>query len=144
MFLRKEEKEIETGSVYIVPYCKYCDSQNIETKYICKDCGSNDIKVPTLFDDDKKAIKHRTEKKTVYIYKCDNCGDEFNAFTESQTEISYLYGEFVPYKDDEDGKTYSLGRDLCNNCIKEIVDKLNKELDDITDKEHVNKVIKGE
>ena len=148
MFLRKEEKKVYDRAYRLVSYCKDCDSKNIEIIHICKDCGSKNIKIPSYNilenDNDEKAKVRDYTIKEFYIYKCDKCGKEFNGLTECNKFISEVYGEFIPYKDEEYGgdNIYEVKEDLCNDCLQKICDRLNKELEGICSKEHVNHVIK--
>lgn len=146
MFLRKEVKKVKTGTTQVVPFCKDCDSQNIETIQTCKDCGSHDITSDWM---DERSVKHVYEDKTFYVYKCDNCGKEFDGL-EIDRFITFLDGVFEPFKyEDEDceNKLYLLDMDLCLDCKKKIAMKLNKEINNILQTKHVkdtvNKVIKS-
>ena len=141
MFLRKNTKKIKTGT-QVVPFCNVCNSQNIETIQVCKECGSHNIKVDWM--DDRSAKSVYAEKET-YVYKCDCCGKEFDGFVIDNI-ISYNNcGEFVPYKSSDDygncGTHYDLNKDLCNDCKQKIVDKLNKELDNVAKREHVLEIL---
>lgn len=138
MFLRKDIKKVKTGTV-LVPFCKDCDSNEVETIQTCKKCGSHNITVD--WQDDRSTKIEYAEKET-YVYKCDCCGKEFDGFVIDDI-ISYNdYGEFVPYKSSFDdyggnGIHYNLNKDLCNKCKQIIVDKLNKEIECISKEEHV-------
>lgn len=141
MFLRKDIKKVKVGTV-LVPFCKDCDSNEVETIQTCKRCGSHNITAD--WQDDRSTKIEYAEKET-YVYKCDCCGKEFNGFVVDNI-ISYNdWGEFVPYKSTDDygdtGIHYNLDKDLCNECKQVIVDKLNKELDSISKKEHVMEIL---
>ena len=145
MFLRKEIKEFNTGHIYLVPFCKDCDSQDIETIRICKKCGSHNVETPSIYEnDDKRGHKKATEEREVYIYKCDKCGKEFNG-KEVQSDITYDCGEFLVGKHEDiycNSQIYTFKEDLCYDCLKKITIKLNKELDDINTMEHITKILK--
>ena len=145
MFLRNEEKEICTNSYTIVPYCKDCGSQNIKITYECQDCKSNNVGNPSYFDIlEEKGIKKDYKKEIVHIYNCDKCKKEFETLSQPTRIISYVYGEFVPYEDNEYAEgsyKYNLDEDLCDDCLKEIIDKLNQKVEEICKKDYVNKVI---
>lgn len=141
MFLRKDKKKIEKGT-QLVPFCNSCNSQDIKTIQYCKKCGSHDIK--SDWTDDRSSKKVYTEVET-YVYKCDCCGKEFDGFKVDNI-ISYNdYGEFVPYKATDDygdcGTHYDLNKDLCIECKHKITDKLNKEIGNISKREHVLEIL---
>ena len=130
MFLRNGEKEICTNSYTIVPYCKDCGSQNIKITYECQDCKGNNVGNPSYFDIlEEKGIKKNYKKEIVHIYSCDKCKKEFETLSQPTKVISYVYGEF------------NLDEDLCDDCLKEIIDKLNQKVEEICKKEYVNQVI---
>lgn len=150
MFLRKEEIEEKSNSYEIVPFCKDCNSQNIEVQYTCKDCNSHNIQPVqyNIFSIDERAHKIKTLLKTIYIYKCDKCNKEFNNVASPDNCITYDCGEFLPYKydseydsDSELIKRFSTKLDLCPECKQKIVDKLNKEINKIVTEEHIEKII---
>ena len=142
MFLRKDIKKVETGKV-LVPFCKNCNSQNIKTIRICKDCGSHNVTSDWM---DERSTKTEYAEKEIYVFKCDCCNKEFNGFTIDKF-ISYNEcGEFVPFRATDDhgndvGTSFDLEMDLCEECKLVIVDKLNRELDNISRKEHVSSIL---
>lgn len=141
MFLRKDIKKVKTGN-QIVPFCNDCNSQDIETIQVCRKCGSHNTKVDWTDDRSAKSIY---EDKEIHVYRCDRCGKEFDGF-KTDNFITYTdCGEFVPYKPEYDygasGTNYSLDIDLCKECKKLIVDRLNKELDEVAKREHVMEIV---
>lgn len=143
MFLRKEVKRVKTGSYKQVSFCKDCDSDEIETIQTCKKCGSHNIGHPSFYsmiDNDTRGLKPIYEDKEFYVYKCDNCGKEFDGL-QVPNIISFSYDEFVPYKveteDQYESEIYTLPKDLCDDCKKLLVSKLNKQLEEITNKDNV-------
>lgn len=141
MFLRKEIRKVKTNNFRQVSFCKDCNSNEIETIQTCKKCGSHNIGFPSFTDlcnvDEKRGIIPIYENKEFYIYTCDNCGKEFNGL-EISNIISYGYDEFLPYNtNNTDYKTYTLPKDLCDDCKKALIDKLNKQLEEITNKDNV-------
>lgn len=144
MFLRKEIKTIKTNSYKRVPFCKDCNSNDVEVIQTCKKCGSHNIGYPSFIDlcsKDNRGMIPIYEDKELYIYKCDKCGKEFDGLNEPNI-ISYGYDEFVLYKmDDDDCKIYTLSKDLCNDCKKLLVNKLNRQLEEIIDKDNVLNIL---
>ena len=142
MFLRKEVKRIKTGSYTLIPFCKDCDSEDIEIIKTCKHCGSHNIGNPTTFDllsDDKKGVKPVYEDKNYYVYKCDKCGKEFGKYIDllKSNIISYAYGEFIYGAVEDSEKVIPLNEDLCEDCINKLISKLNKQLNEVTEQENV-------
>lgn len=144
MFIERKTKTFETGT-RLVPFCKECNSQNIETIQTCKDCGSHQI---TSDWTDIRSQRVEMEKREVLIYKCDKCGKEFefcNRYNNSNI-ISYGDGEFCPFErsnDDDyyvgsDLVNYNLGIDLCNECKEEFVNKLNARLSKLVSESNIN------
>lgn len=141
MYLRREIKKFKEPYKKAVSFCKNCDSQNIEIIKTCMDCGSHDISSDYL---DKRAEKQEYVDKDVFIFSCDCCDKEFYKLDKSKSKyISYLYGEFVPFYSDEAEKYYELTDDLCEDCLKLVVDKLNKQLDDIALEDNIYNTIKN-
>ena len=136
MFLEKRLEKQKVGT-QLVPFCEDCESQDIETVQTCKKCGSHNIKSDWF---DERSQKPKYEEREVYIYKCDRCNKEFNGF-ETPNIISYCDGEFVPYKVDDAEKEVSLDKDLCRDCMNDIVSKLHRELYNIISTEHILGVV---
>ncbi|WP_304393428.1 hypothetical protein [uncultured Clostridium sp.] len=140
MFLRKDIKQIQKGTL-LVPFCKSCNSQNIETIQVCKDCGSHNV---TSDWTDKRSQRLEFAELEVSIYKCDKCGKEYESRIDDNT-ISYD-GEFNPYSchDDDYGNygytNYNLSVDLCKDCKQKIVDKLNAKISKITSDSYIREL----
>lgn len=144
MFLRKDIVKVKTGNI-VVPFCKDCNSQEIETIQICKKCGSHNITADWM---DDRSIKQEYAEKEVHIYKCDCCGKEFDGF-KTDKFISYSEGEFIcgkyDYNEDYDyeyPENWNLEDDLCNNCKQKLVDELNYEVSKIINIKHIDETYK--
>lgn len=142
MFLRKETRIRETGSFTMIPYCKDCDSEDIEIIKTCRKCGSKNIGHPTfndLISDDKRGMKPNTMEYDVNIYSCDKCGKEFDGLREPNV-ISYSdYGEFFAGMSGDygDNLLFQLDEDLCKECTNILINDLNKQLEDIATRENI-------
>ena len=136
MFLRNEIKQKQVGEL-LVPFCKDCNSQDIETIQICKKCGSHNI---TSDWTDKRSTRPEFKEYELHIYKCDKCGKEFDML--SSDKFIHFDGEFYPFKGNEEEypeevKNYTLDLDLCINCKEKLVSILNKKLNKFISKENV-------
>lgn len=150
MYLGKQKREINTGMKRLVNFCKDCGSQNIEVVYTCKDCGSHNIGKPleNVLDglNDNRSIKYDTKFVNVYFYKCDNCGKSFQFISgEDNPRPNSIYFEdglfYEGSTNNDDALDITLSGDICHDCITEIVDKLNSEIDNIVSKKHIDGVI---
>lgn len=143
MFLREEKREFKQGNTYVVPFCEDCDSQDIEVVRVCKNCGSHNITIPTILGkDDPRSHRQDTFERNVCIYQCDSCGKEYDGDGKSSV-ISYD-GEFLvgKYEDEYcDIKQYYFEEDLCYDCLKKLCNELNKEMDIINTKTHIDEVL---
>lgn len=138
MFTGNKIKRFEKGIVQAVPFCKNCNSQNIEIVKTCKDCGSHNISMD-IFDDRARKVEYI--KKEIPVYKCDKCGKEFDGL-ETGNIITYIDGIFKPFKcEDESSLMYTLQYDLCEDCKKELVYELNKIISRITFTDNIQKEI---
>ena len=149
MFLRKEINNEPTGVKYVVPYCKDCHSQDIEIIKTCKHCGSHNISTGynILSDDVKYCTKEEYKEVTKYIYKCDNCGKEFDG-SNIDNYLSYADGAFEQcnynrFEDSDyiDYTNYQLNVDLCQECKKQLQTHLQVKLIDFVRPEHINELI---
>jgi hypothetical protein len=143
MFVKKIKKSFETGTTYVVDFCKDCGSQDIKVEYSCNKCHSHNIGHPTYpiaQDDDPRMLKKETVEKDVYVYKCDICGKEFEFVGENHPNtIHYDCDGFdIGYYEDAE-KNYTLpNMDICKDCIQNVVNKLNYQVNKILDKDFVN------
>lgn len=146
MFLRKEKRKYKSGNYRMIPFCRDCDSIEVETVQTCKHCGSHNIGYPSFDDmisEDKRGMLEIEKEKDVYIYKCDICGNEFDGI-KIPSMVSYEDGEFMVGKFNNEYGTvteYGLDKDLCNECLTKLTSKLNSEIDNIVNKEHVIQVL---
>ena len=141
MFLRKEIKQIKTGTL-LVPFCKDCGSQEIETIQTCKRCGSHNT---TADWSDTRSQRPQFDEREYSIYKCDKCGKEYESKIDENI-ISYD-GEFNPFSchEDEYGgydfTNYNIGYDLCDNCKEKVVNRLNAQLSRLISCSNVREII---
>lgn len=143
MYLRKETRLVKTGSVQLVPYCDDCNSQDIKTIQICNKCGSQNIKVNDLFDTDERGIKYEVAEKDFYIYKCDNCGKEFEGLKESE-RIAFVANSFDIGNYSDAFRTVNLSQTLCNDCKKILKDILNKSFNNLLDDDYILNLIQND
>lgn len=144
MFVRKETKQVRNGTL-VVPFCKDCNSQEIETIQTCKQCGSHNI---TSDWTDKRSQKIEYSGYETSIYKCDCCGKEYEGRKDDHI-MSYVSGEFDPYKYSpdpdypciEDYTNYNLGVDLCKRCKQKFIDTLTAQLSFLTSESHIADLI---
>lgn len=153
MFLRNDKEKVKTGRYELVQFCADCGSENI--RLVCNKCGSHNIKHPAFADlisDDKRGMHEIIEEREVHIYKCDKCEKEFDGLKVPKM-ISLANGEFMIGKAEDDygnyaDHEYSIEEDLCMDCMKQLVNELNKELDLVAEKDNVNyvkeKLLRGE
>ena len=150
MYLRDEVVNVKVGT-RLVPFCKDCNSQEIETIQTCKKCGSHNI-TANWNDERSQRIEYKQEVRK--IYKCDKCGKEFDGM-KIDNFISYDCGEFCNYhisedelEYDTDNKVYCLQKDLCAECKQHICDSLNIQLRQLTHSDNIlstlNNFIEGE
>jgi hypothetical protein len=133
MFIGKELRSVKTGKQILVPFCNECNSQNIETIQVCRNCGSHNIKVDWQ---DDRSIKDEYEDRCAYIYKCDSCGEEYDGLQHANV-ISYSTGEFISGESEYSEKKYSMKRDLCPKCTKMLINTLNARIEEIIDEDNV-------
>lgn len=143
MFIERKIKSFATGTK-IVPFCKECNSQNIETIQTCKNCGSHNITADWY---DERSQRLEFAEVEVSIYKCDKCGKEYESKIDDNI-ISYD-GEFNPFgcsQSDEycinDYMNYNLCVDLCKECKQKIVNMLNAKISRITSDSYVRELTK--
>lgn len=143
MFLRKELKQDIKGTI-LVPFCKDCDSQDIEIIRTCKQCGSHNI---TEDWTDKRSQRVEVKEHEVSIYKCDICGKEFDGLN-NDCYMSYAEGDFEKsnysnFYDSEnvDYINYQLSKDLCPECKSKSHTRLTLKLVDFLRPENINKII---
>ena len=143
MFVRKETKQVKTMERKIVPYCKDCDSYNIETIRVCKDCGSHNVALPEgildITGDDTRGIVPVFKTETHFIYTCDLCGKEFDE-SQSSSVICYDEGQFKHYMI-TDSSIFSLSKDICSDCLNKIIYRLNNDIKNITCKSYIEQII---
>ena len=143
MYLRYELIKKQVGT-RLVPFCKDCNSQEIETIQTCKKCGSHNITADWC---DERSQKHEYKEEIIKLYKCDKCGKEFDG-KKIDNFISYSSGEFcnfhIPQEEldyDIDNKVYCLQKDLCAECKQKICDTLNSKLRQFTHNSTIQKQI---
>lgn len=145
MFLRKETRVRETGSYTMIPYCKDCSSEDVEIIKTCRKCGSQNIGHPTfndLMSDDRRGMKPNTMEYEVSVYKCDNCGNEFDGLRTPNTISFSEYGEFFAGVGEEDVcKIFHLEHDYCRDCTNNIIDKLNWQINQLATQENIEETI---
>lgn len=141
MFIKQNEIPDQTH-IISVPFCKDCNSQNIEIVKTCKECGSHNIS-SDIFD--KRSKKLGGNYIDVNVYKCDKCGKEFNLDEDEFCNIiSICDGEFLPYNTcSELDKKVELKEDLCRECRDKLVEQLNKDFDNLTETTYIEKVLKN-
>lgn len=151
MFLRNDTVKEPTGSKYIIPYCRDCNSYDVEIIHTCKSCGSNNIATPLIhnLDDYQNNIGTKQEFKDVtrHIYQCDICGNEFDGL-KVDGYMSYADGSFESSNyagfadaDTTDYTNYQLNKDLCLDCKKKLQTYLSLKLIGFTSSSNVNKLI---
>lgn len=147
MYKDTKSKTIKTGGKYLVSFCKDCDSQNIEVTYTCKDCGSHNVETPTMnmLSKDERAFKQDTMETTVSIYECDLCKKEFEVDINKEKPTLYEKDGYVTL-DSWSAKKIDMGvynkRDICPECLSDIADMLNGQIDKVTLSNNVMNTIK--
>lgn len=148
MFVKKIKKSFETGTTYVVDFCKDCGSQDIKVEYSCNKCHSHNIGhpiYPISQEDDPRMLKKETVEKDVYVYKCDICGKEFEFVGENHPNtIHYDCDGFdIGYYEDAE-KNYTLSdTDICKDCMKNIVNELNFQIDKILSKAFISEQLES-
>ena len=147
MYKDTKTKLVKTGGKYLVSFCKDCDSQNIEVTYTCKDCGSHNVETPTMnmLSKDERAFKQDTMETTVSIYECDLCKKEFEVDINKEKPTLYEKDGYVTL-DSWSSKKIDMGvynkRDVCPECLSDIADMLNGQIDSVTLTNNVVNTIK--
>ena len=143
MFLRNEIKPKSEGYT-LKHYCEECGSTDI--RFVCNRCGSNRIEFPSINDDSRYCPGYVENFKNVEykIYKCDKCGKEFS--TTVKDDLNYISlddGTFRPGLYNECYNTYHLKKDLCYECLCNLTDNLNKQLDKIYEEGNVLRTLEN-
>lgn len=145
MYLRKEKKTVETGTIIVVPFCDDCGSQEVKAVYTCQNCKSHNIKFPNIIDkDDERGLKKETREIDIYKYKCDICGNEYEWTKKERPNTIHCeednFNTGPIFSDYSDGFNYTFKEDVCPDCLDKIISKLNKELNSIFDSKHIEAV----
>ena len=128
MFLENRTVKYDTHRIQIVPFCKDCSSQEIETIQTCKKCGSHNIEQGSVYGDDPRGQKKIIEEKEEPFYKCDYCGKVFNGFKTPKT-ISFVDGSFeIGSYSNETDHILSVEKDICMDCLEKVQRKLTLKL----------------
>lgn len=142
MYLRKETKTIETGQYTKIPFCKDCNSEDIEIIKTCKHCESHNISYPSSYNmvsEDKPGLKPCTIDIDIYIFKCDNCGKEFEKEL-SPSVISFTDSfESVDYGDDY--ISFTLNNDYCKECMETLLGDLNNQINNVLNQNNIDNTV---
>lgn len=136
MYKNTKSKTVKTGCKYLVSFCKDCDSQNIKVEYTCNDCGSHNIETPSMnmLSKDERAFKQDVMETTVNVYECDLCHKEFEVDVNKDKPKLYEKDGYLTL-DSWSAKEVSLGiydkRDICPECMSDIADMLNGQIDQV-------------
>lgn len=142
MYIGKKKVKYKSG-VQIVPFCRDCNSQEIETIQTCKKCGSHNIGTPNLLDNDIRGEKQLYKDGEEPFYKCDYCGKEFSGF-QTPNKLIISEGLFMVgynYELSNYDYVYTLDKDLCEGCLNKIKNKLNNKYRQLFNSEYVKNTV---
>jgi len=97
-------------------------------------------------NDKMRGHKKCYKERTVMIHQCEYCGKEFDKlWTENRIWVDC--GDFVTYDPEDNGDyprnseaLFTFPKDICRECMKQVTETLNKEVEALMTKDHVAEI----